>query len=329
MFNINVKELLNKKKLIKSELNILNNVKPFYENKESKGVQDTRTISQVFSQFCKERHEEDKKLHKSKHFNELQEVYAETELFDLSFIPENPHYQVETRGITAQSDSLINCSLPFSSIFMKISGNSGNAYIFAREFSPTQITGTLYVVLEISPNYTVQNNPFILDTETGKVTLMNDRMKLFKKLLELDTTLIHNIRNNVLSAILCDVTSTLQIINSLNKHKVYSETKANEKTEYFRRKGKPTLKVNNRPLYYVLEPKDTESEKKVVHRASNTCRIELNHSFKVRGHWRKIDPQSYGKNRNGEYVVIGHTWVRDHVKGTGEMVKKLRVIKKN
>ena len=37
-------------------------------------------ITEVFKQFCKERHAEDK----GKNFNLLQEVYANTELFDIS-----------------------------------------------------------------------------------------------------------------------------------------------------------------------------------------------------------------------------------------------------
>ena len=36
-------------------------------------------------------------------------------------------------------------------------------------------------------------------------------------------------------------------------------------------------------------------------------------SWKVRGHWRKVD--TIGKDRLGEYKVKGYTWVKDCIKG--------------
>lgn len=55
--------------------------------------------------------------------------------------------------------------------------------------------------------------------------------------------------------------------------------------------------------------------------------IVWSHRWSVRGHWRKVD--GLGKNRAGEYVVHGHTWVTDHIKGPedGTFVKKIRLIK--
>ena len=46
-----------------------------------------RTITDVFKQFCKERHEEDK----GRNFNTLQEIYANTEFFDLSLYSITEH----------------------------------------------------------------------------------------------------------------------------------------------------------------------------------------------------------------------------------------------
>jgi hypothetical protein len=53
--------------------------------------------------------------------------------------------------------------------------------------------------------------------------------------------------------------------------------------------------------------------------------IDWSHRWEVAGHWRKID--GIGKNREGEYVEEGWTWVRDFVKGPEdkELVKKTRV----
>lgn len=51
-------------------------------------------------------------------------------------------------------------------------------------------------------------------------------------------------------------------------------------------------------------------------------------SWEVMGHWRKLENESsLGKNRNGEYIVEGYTWVIPHVKGQGELKKKVRVLK--
>jgi hypothetical protein len=53
--------------------------------------------------------------------------------------------------------------------------------------------------------------------------------------------------------------------------------------------------------------------------------IEYSHRFEVRGHWRKLE-RGLGKNRAGERVVTGFTWVNDHTKGDESLplVKKIR-----
>lgn len=56
--------------------------------------------------------------------------------------------------------------------------------------------------------------------------------------------------------------------------------------------------------------------------------LDFSHRFEVRGHWRKTTG-SIGKNREGEYVVQGYTWVKAHVKGPEDkpVIKKTRIIK--
>ena len=73
--------------------------------------------------------------------------------------------------------------------------------------------------------------------------------------------------------------------------------------------------------------KKEEVEKQNYNRIKPLGHLAFDHSFKVRGHWRKISPHSYGKNRQGEYVVTGITWVKEHVRGEGDLVKKIRVLK--
>jgi hypothetical protein len=43
--------------------------------------------------------------------------------------------------------------------------------------------------------------------------------------------------------------------------------------------------------------------------------IDWSHRWEVRGHWRRLDADSIGKDRDGNYVVAGWTWVTPHEKG--------------
>lgn len=54
--------------------------------------------------------------------------------------------------------------------------------------------------------------------------------------------------------------------------------------------------------------------------------IDWSHRWEVRGHWRDI--KGVGKDRAGNYVVHGHTWVKDFVKGPEDkpLIVKNRVL---
>lgn len=41
--------------------------------------------------------------------------------------------------------------------------------------------------------------------------------------------------------------------------------------------------------------------------------VDWSHRWEVRGHWRKVD--GLGKDREGNYFIQGHTWVKQHTKG--------------
>lgn len=57
----------------------------------------------------------------------------------------------------------------------------------------------------------------------------------------------------------------------------------------------------------------------------NSKTIDWSHKWEVRGHWRSIGDK-IGKDRNGNYNRKGFTWVKNHVKGDGELVKKTRLL---
>jgi hypothetical protein len=62
----------------------------------------------------------------------------------------------------------------------------------------------------------------------------------------------------------------------------------------------------------------------------STMNIDWSHRWAVRGHWRELPEGKLGKDRSGEYVVRGFTWVEDHVKGPEDKpyIEKTRVIDK-
>jgi len=47
----------------------------------------------------------------------------------------------------------------------------------------------------------------------------------------------------------------------------------------------------------------------------------------VRGHWRNISPEMVGRDRAGEYSVVGKTWISDFIKGNGPLIEKTRIYK--
>lgn len=63
----------------------------------------------------------------------------------------------------------------------------------------------------------------------------------------------------------------------------------------------------------------------VISSTSNS--IEYSHRFWVRGHWRKIDENSFGKDRAGEYNMVGKTWVNECIKGDSSLpiINKKRI----
>lgn len=71
------------------------------------------------------------------------------------------------------------------------------------------------------------------------------------------------------------------------------------------------------------------SDKKYIKEFESTVlngrKVEWKHCWEVMGHWRKIE--GIGKDRDGEYNQHGRTWVNPCVKGEGDLIKKVRIIK--
>jgi hypothetical protein len=115
-------------------------------------------------------------------------------------------------------------------------------------------------------------------------------------------------------------------LNGILKH--YLDRLDIEKTAVDLKRNKEKVGVGSfkrfykpKPIIYVF-PKKYTSEIGAMSGKS----LDFNHAFAVRGHWRKVD--GIGKDRNGEYVVKGFTWVVPSVrnKDKGIVVKKTYVV---
>jgi hypothetical protein len=55
--------------------------------------------------------------------------------------------------------------------------------------------------------------------------------------------------------------------------------------------------------------------------------VNWSHSWLVRGHWRRLkNPESIGKDREGNYSIKGSTFVTPHSKGEGSLIHKTRIV---
>ena len=295
-------------------------------------IKDMNVI-ELFKQFCKERHAEDK----GKNYDLLQEIYAKTELFDLSFLSkEAPDLAPFWNGdhtytkdnfideVHFTDDAFKDITLPFESQFIKVgkAGGTDDVFMFVREFSPNTLTGTLYIKFREGN----LNNPFTINTSTGRLTISMKGIydyAFFLKNKNLDEKTIDLSLQFLLNGAFPSIPYSLKAICNLQQHSVVSDTPKH--AEYYTRKHGSTIKAI-KPIYYVMDKKE-ETEKRNYNRIKPLGHLAFDHSFKVRGHWRKINPHTYGKNRQGEYIVTGMTWVKEHVRGEGDLIKKIRVVK--
>ena len=286
------------------------------------------TIQEVFKQFCKERHAEDK----GKNHDYLQEVYASTEFFDMKFLDNIDEHAKLSNYIHTPNNSradfpVENFSLPFQNIFVRY---DEQCYVFLREYAPNIITGTFYLTEccfeEVSKGVVIEgtlNCPFTIHLSNNLPTMSRPTIVIDYSWYSMDD----NSENNE------DCTSDLQVVIKVcevlddlsHKAVAVDKPKNPNQFEYYRRKRKPKIKIPQRTIYYVLGEKneDVTPKYKSIRAIGN---LEYTYAFKVRGHWRKIDDKHYGKDRNGNYNVAGYTWVNEYTKGEGELAKRIRVI---
>lgn len=96
------------------------------------------------------------------------------------------------------------------------------------------------------------------------------------------------------------------------------DVRTSERIKY-RSGGKKFIKKINHLIY--VTPKRQMREAERQHHA-----IVWDHSWEVRGHWRKLMEGRTGHDRSGN-EISGFTWVRPYVKGEGELIHKVRKVK--
>ena len=270
------------------------------------------TIQEIFSQFCKERHAEDK----GKNYDLLQEIYANTEFFDTTLF-KFQDLPIQQLPLIDENYRILfpveNLSLPFQNNFVKITDNQ---CIFLREYAPDILTGTLYTIDFLGKGNSL-NMTFTIRVgeESAKLILDYFPHPLSKGSIEI---LMKDTSEYIVGVVLT--------LNELSKKAVAVNKPSNPNhCEYYRRKRKPTIKVPQRPIYYILGNKDEDVEPKYKS-IRTTGNLEYSYCFRTRGHWRRINEGTLGKDRNGNYNVKGYTWVTEYVKGKGELFKRVRII---
>ena len=266
-------------------------------------------VTELFKEFQENRIKQAKKSE----IDYMKEVYANTELFDFSkLVIEEQYYnigQVENRWVFPNSFD----ALPFLSQFIKI---SNEFCIMLKEYQPTILTGCIFLNYKSFQLFL----PFTFHINTHLLVIQNSLIDLLKNTFGYrDAQVLINSSMQMLAHV-------FEILDSLSKYALVVDKNEKAKPEYyaFRDKSKKTIKVTNRPIYYILNKKDVE---KKTYNIQPLGKLEYSHAFKVRGHWRKIDEKSIGKDRNGDYKIEGFTWVTDYVKGEGELVNRVRIVK--
>ena len=225
--------------------------------------------------------------------------------------------------LVVHSDRFKEFTIPFEVIFCKLPNITGIELVFMREYSPMFITGTINTVGE---DYDL-NSPFNIDLENCILKINMTGLYRYANVLRHlrhDEEKIELAMKVGIMTMVANIYFALLKLNNLPKHSVATDTP--KRAEYYTRKHGSTIKVV-KPIYYVLDKKEEKNPVsfKRIRPLGNCC---FDHSFLVRGHWRRISPNTYGKDRSGAYIVTtGFTWVREHTRGEGDLIKKIRVVK--
>lgn len=257
--------------------------------------------------------------------NCTEELVSSTEMFDTSdYIINIPNIRTSISNIedkteiTGEAEFLKGLSLPFSLNLIKMNERDlmNNQFhlenhVFIHELKPNHLIGFLFCTFENrhDKGMPIRVNGDFFHVKDGKlvVTLNEDEKESEKE----------SAFNIILRALLT--------LDKLNECKVYNYTRNDFRPQYLRKKKAKTVKIENRPIYYVINKKSKEVPK---HIDQSKGKLSCSYAFKVRGHWRRLhNEKSFGMNREGERVVLGHTWIKEFIKGNGELIRRVHLVK--
>jgi len=112
------------------------------------------------------------------------------------------------------------------------------------------------------------------------------------------------------------------LVGELNKKTVKKGSiKTNERLKFKNRNGEKVIRKIKNVIYIGGSAKSNRETERFFE-------VDWSYRWEVRGHWRELKPTSIGKDRDGNYNVVGHTWVSDFVKGPEDkpLMKKTRVV---
>lgn len=118
------------------------------------------------------------------------------------------------------------------------------------------------------------------------------------------------------------VIKLLETINHKSWTVVSNDTPVKVKTRVGRNLTKYKYKPSN-IVYVYSEHKFRKQFPGLSHKIIN----KPNYAYEVRGHWRRLQYGQIGKDREGLRGVKGYTWVIPFIKGEGEVMKKVRIVK--
>lgn len=119
--------------------------------------------------------------------------------------------------------------------------------------------------------------------------------------------------------------SVIKLLETIN-HKSWTVVSNDTPIKVKTRVGRNLTKYKYKPsniVYVYSEHKFRKAHPELAHRIIN----KPNYAYEVRGHWRKLQYGQIGKDREGLRGVKGYTWVIPFIKGEGEVMKKVRIVK--
>ena len=213
--------------------------------------------------------------------------------------------------------------MPFSKCFIKISPSD---YIFLQEESAGVYSGSYIAVKEFSKYsvFILLTIPFSIISWTAADPDERDEATTYLGVPARSLAMKGIQPDNILSDLSAILLKIQSIFKDMNKFCYAKDDNPSFKKRFIKCSKSNKVLLQPRPMYIVLG-ENSQATRARLQKEFPT--YKLMHSFPVRGHWRRLsDARKYGKDRQGNYNQPGFTWVKECIKGTGELVRRARVV---